>query len=58
MPANGKRVRKPHPYLANKRADSQPGYEMDGGFSRACLLKMNARFVECVERIEASAFGP
>jgi hypothetical protein len=50
MSANGKRVRKPEPYLASKRAPFQPGDEVVGEYSRERLIAMDRRFVERVER--------
>ena len=50
MSSNGKRVRKPRPYLNGKGAACQPGNEVVGEYSRERLLRMNDRFVERVER--------
>jgi len=50
MSANGKRVRKSRPYLNGKGAALQPGDEVVGEYSRERLLRMDARFVERVER--------
>jgi hypothetical protein len=50
MSSNGKRVRKPRPYLNGKGAALQPGDEVVGEYSRERLLRMDARFVARVER--------
>ena len=50
MSSNGKRVRRPEPYVCGKRTSFQPGDEVVGEYSREHLLKMDARFVERVER--------
>jgi len=50
MSSNGKRVRRPEPYLAGKTTPPQPGDEVVGEYSRERLIKMNDRFVERVER--------
>ena len=54
MSSNRKRVRKPEPYVASKRATFQPGDEVVGEYTRERLLKMNDRFVERVERAIAN----
>ena len=51
MSSNGKRrVRRPEPYVASKRAANQPDDEVVGEYSRERLIRMNDRFVERVER--------
>jgi len=50
MSSNGKRVRRPEPYLAGKSTPPQPGDEQVGEYTRERLIRMNDRFVERVER--------
>ena len=50
MSSNGKRVRKPEPYLASKRTAFQPGDEVVGEYSRERLIKMDEKFTPAVER--------
>jgi hypothetical protein len=57
MSANGKRVRKPKPYLAGKDAALQPGDEVVGEYSGERLVTMDRRFVERVERAIAAGEG-
>jgi hypothetical protein len=54
MSSNGKRNRGRVPYRNGKATPSQPGDEQEGGFSRAQLLRMDARFVERVQRAFAN----
>jgi hypothetical protein len=48
--SNGKRNRRPEPYTNGKDCPMQPGDEQVGEYSRERLLRMDARFVERVER--------
>jgi hypothetical protein len=50
MSSNGKRVRKPEPYVASKRTPFQPGDEVVGEYSRERLIAMDARFRAAMER--------
>jgi hypothetical protein len=48
--SNGKRIRRPEPYVCGKDTPSQPGDEQSGGWSREHLLKMDEKFIRAVER--------
>ena len=50
MSSNGKRVRRPEPYVNGKDTPFQPGDEVVGEYGRERLIRMNDRFVERVER--------
>jgi len=50
MSSNGKRVRRPEPYVCGKDTPPQTGDEVVGEYSRERLIRMNDRFVERVER--------
>jgi hypothetical protein len=50
MSVNGKRVRRPEPYMCGKDCPPQPGDEAVGGWSREQLIRMDADFVAQVER--------
>jgi len=54
MSSNSKRNRGYQPYLAGKRTPSQPGDELQGGWTEAQLMRMDADFVVAMERAIAA----
>jgi hypothetical protein len=50
MLSNGKRIRRPEPYVCGKATPPQPGDEQCGAFSRDRLVAMDQRFLRAVER--------
>jgi hypothetical protein len=50
MSSNGKRVRRPEPYVCGKATPPQPGDEQIGAYSYEQRMRMDEKFTRAVER--------
>jgi len=50
MSSNGKRIRRPEPYVCGKDTPSQPGDEQIGAYSYEQRIRMDEKFTRAVER--------